>query len=76
MPDHQTHHDPAVRLLIEQAEARGAVRALREAADDVDHQVRKFEVGCEADAGYYDAHMEIRKMLRDRAARIACEDDR
>ena len=28
MPDHLTHHDPAVRLLIEQAEARGAERAL------------------------------------------------
>ena len=34
MPDHLTHHDPAVRLLIEQAEARGAERALR-AADEM-----------------------------------------
>ena len=45
------------------------VEALREAADDVTYEVRQFEAGCEADP-YYDAHMEIAKMLRDRADRI------
>ena len=34
--DHDTHHDPAVRLLIAAAEKRGAARALRELADDID----------------------------------------
>ena len=35
MSDHLTHHDPAVRQLIAEAEARGAERALREAADAI-----------------------------------------
>lgn len=57
----------AIRSQKAAEERLAEAEALREAADDVLHQVRRFEVGCEADAGYYDAHMEIAKHLRDRA---------
>ena len=63
MSEHLTHHDPAVRLLIEQAEARGAERALREAADDL----------APTDAS---AWVTPARFLRDRADRIAREEDR
>ena len=62
-----------VNRLVVEAERRGAVQALREAADDIAYEVRRFKIGCEADAGYYDAHMEIRKMLRDRADEIEAD---
>lgn len=53
--------------------AAAKAEALREAAADVAYQVRQFEVGCEADVGYYDAHMEIRKHLLDKADQIEKE---
>ena len=40
--------------------------ALTSAAEEV-LRASAIEVGCEADVGYYDAHMEIQKMLRERA---------
>ena len=59
-----------VEALIARHRAEAAAEALLSAADDVTYEVRQFEIGCEADAGYYDAHMEIQRMLRDRADRI------
>ncbi len=64
----------AVEALIAARVKAAKVEALREAADDVTYEVRQFEAGCEADLGYNNAHMEIAKMLRDRADRI--EEDR
>jgi len=58
-----------VEELLPLIEAEKA-KALREAADDVAHEVRKFEPSCQADLGYYDAHMEVMKMLRDKADRL------
>ena len=59
-----------IEALLAEARAEGAREALREAADDVAYEVRRFEPGGVADLGYYDAHMEIQKMLRDRAEQI------
>jgi len=55
--------------VVDELVAEAKVAALCEAADDVSHEVRKFEPSCEADLGYYDAHMEVVKMLRDKADR-------
>ena len=60
----------AAEAIVARHVARAAREALLSAAGAVAHQVRRFEVGCEADTGYYDAHMEITKMLRDRADQI------
>ena len=58
---------------IRQAKAEGAREALTSAREDVLHQVSRFEIGCEADVGYYDAHMEIAKLLEGLADRIGGE---
>lgn len=66
--------ESAVDALVAARVKAAKVEALREAADDVTYEVRQFEAGCKADLGYYDTHMEIAKMLRDRADHI--EEDR
>ena len=57
-------------LLFARVQAAKA-EVLRSAAWDVRHEVRNLRPDCEADAGYYDAHIEIAKHLDDEADRLA-----